>query len=70
MPIYEFKCKKCGKKFETLVSLREKDIFCPVCKSRDIQKRASSFGIGSDTKTSSSSTSCGSCSSNTCSICK
>ena len=71
MPIYEFICKNCGKKFETIVSLgKEKDIFCIKCESHDIQKGISSFGIkGTDNRTNSSN-GCSTCSIGTCSLCK
>jgi putative FmdB family regulatory protein len=39
MPIYEFECKKCGKKFERLIlSLDEKNPVCPACNHEDVQK--------------------------------
>ncbi len=39
MPIYEFECKKCSKKFERLIlSLDEKNPECPACNHEDVQK--------------------------------
>jgi len=72
MPIYEFFCKKCGKHFESLVSIgKEKSISCAACESKDIQKLFSSFGIGGGSnRLSSSSAACTTCSANTCSTCK
>ncbi|MBW2653386.1 MAG: zinc ribbon domain-containing protein [Deltaproteobacteria bacterium] len=46
MPIFEYKCNKCEKDFERLVFIgEEKDVFCPECKSKDVNKKmsASSF---------------------------
>ena len=45
MPIYEFKCNKCGEKFEKLVNLSESisDIHCPKCQSVNPQKLLSLF---------------------------
>ena len=45
MPIYEFRCKKCDKKFEELVfSLNsEKKIICPQCGSKESERLFSHF---------------------------
>jgi putative FmdB family regulatory protein len=45
MPIYEYKCKKCGKKFETRVGFfqNKKSIKCPDCGDTDPEKMLSSF---------------------------
>ena len=44
MPIFEFKCKNCGEKFEKLVFSTDKDkIKCPKCKSEDVSKVFSVF---------------------------
>lgn len=45
MPIYEFKCKKCGHKFEEmrLSSGGFKDIACPKCGGKQVTKEMSSF---------------------------
>ena len=34
MPIYEFECEECGRRFEELVSAGAGDPACPVCGSR------------------------------------
>ena len=31
MPIYEFRCEKCGLKIEKICEVGEKTVFCPVC---------------------------------------
>ena len=40
MPIYEFKCKDCGEKFEISMSFNGtvSEINCPNCKSKNLQK--------------------------------
>ncbi|RKX61124.1 MAG: zinc ribbon domain-containing protein [Thermodesulfobacteriota bacterium] len=40
MPIYEFKCQKCGHEFEFYFKNKEelKDLKCPSCKSSNIQR--------------------------------
>lgn len=59
MPIYEYKCQKCGHKFEELV-MGEKKIKCPYCKSADLKKLISSFSALGESSISSSSSSCSS----------
>lgn len=46
MPTYEYKCKKCGKKFELVMSMSEyesKRVACPKCKSRTLERVYSGF---------------------------
>lgn len=44
MPIYEFICKKCDEKFETLVrSTDTSSVECPQCGSKELKKLLSSF---------------------------
>lgn len=40
MPIYEFQCQDCQKKFETLLSSSSKinEVTCPACHSKNIKK--------------------------------
>ncbi|MFC1929856.1 zinc ribbon domain-containing protein [Chloroflexota bacterium] len=49
MPVYEYKCKSCGEKFEIRRSLqeKEKEPECPSCGTRDTQRMFSFFGGGS-----------------------
>ncbi|MFQ6069082.1 MAG: zinc ribbon domain-containing protein [Candidatus Aminicenantales bacterium] len=71
MPIYEFSCKKCSFKFESLVSMgKENEVCCPRCGGKEIQKLFSSFGIGGGSKRTVSSSSCSSCSATSCNTCK
>lgn len=58
MPIYEYRCKACGDKFEKLVRLSAKieDIECPSCGQHKAEKAVSLFGGISGASTSSSST--------------
>jgi putative FmdB family regulatory protein len=47
MPLYEFKCRACGRRFETLVFSSSQAIpLCPTCDSHDVEKLYSSFGVG------------------------
>jgi putative FmdB family regulatory protein len=67
MPIYEFLCKKCSNKFEILTSFNSKEVKCPNCKSKNVQKLISKFAVKSEGETSISK--CSTCSSNSCSTC-
>lgn len=44
MPIFEYKCKNCGYKFEELI-YKEKEICCPKCKSTKVEKQVSGFSF-------------------------
>jgi putative FmdB family regulatory protein len=70
MPIYEYRCKACGKKFEKLVRGQEK-VTCPKCGKGRLDKLFSVFGVKSgDSFTPSSGSSCTSCSASSCEGCK
>ena len=79
MPIYEYKCDKCGKEFEMMtISMSEKvNAVCPKCKSKKTSKMMSRFGQGKYTAlvsggsgvSSAGSSGCSSCSSSNCSSC-
>jgi len=46
MPIYEFQCKQCDARFETL--MRSSDVAtCPECSSEDLKKLISAHAVGS-----------------------
>lgn len=48
MPIFEYKCKKCGHKTEFLEKgNRKKKHVCEKCGSNDLQKLFSTFSAGS-----------------------
>lgn len=73
MPIYEYFCDACDKKFETLVRSGEVPS-CPQCGSRDLKKLLSTCGFvsksaGGETVSTSAGSSCGSCTSSGCSSC-
>jgi putative FmdB family regulatory protein len=46
MPIYDYKCKGCGKGFELLV-LKGTALVCPGCKSKKIEQQVSTFAVAS-----------------------
>lgn len=46
MPIYEYKCEKCGHSFEKLVfNSDEEPVSCPDCKTKDVKRLLSSTGF-------------------------
>lgn len=50
MPIYEFQCQECQKKFETLLasSAKVNEVSCPECQSKNIKKvisATSNYGL-------------------------
>ncbi|MDR2443416.1 MAG: zinc ribbon domain-containing protein [Deltaproteobacteria bacterium] len=77
MPIYEFKCQKCGREFEELVLNSREQIACPDCGDHKCEKFLSSFRFGSKsgrgdssfTSQTSTSSSCGSCAATSCAGC-
>ncbi len=72
MPLFEYRCKKCGEKFEKLVMNKSEKIVCGKCGSGDLDKLFSTFGFSSGGKFKSSNTSgnsCSSCSISNCDSC-
>lgn len=45
MPIFEYRCQKCGHEFETFVwsSRDEETLRCPKCEAEEVTKLLSSF---------------------------
>ena len=73
MPIYEYRCEKCGHQFESLIFGDEKAI-CPSCDSAEVARLMSRCGFvsksaGGETVSSSASSSCGGCSATSCAGC-
>jgi len=71
MPVYDFKCKDCGEKFEFLTFNMSEKAYCIKCKSENLEKLPSRFGTssGGEFKSSGSSDACSGCSSTSCSSC-
>ena len=72
MPIYEFRCNTCRKKFEELVTSREAKVHCPKCKKQDVTRLMSAFSVkssGSSRAGASSGKSCAGCRSKKCGSC-
>jgi putative FmdB family regulatory protein len=43
MPIYEYRCEKCGRLFEELVTNSSQKIACPDCDSESVEREFSLF---------------------------
>jgi putative FmdB family regulatory protein len=48
MPLYEYRCRVCGKTFELLRRMQDadRDLECPDCRSREVDRQISSFATG------------------------
>ena len=66
MPIFEYRCNKCGHGFEELVACDKKGqkVACPECESKDTAKQLSTFALGKSTGGASSAAA--SCPTGTC----
>jgi putative FmdB family regulatory protein len=56
MPLYEYVCKKCGRKFSEVLSIRDHDtkkIECPACKGTELEKVIEPFFAKTTSKTGS-----------------
>jgi putative FmdB family regulatory protein len=53
MPLYEYSCRKCSKRFEALLFGKEKPA-CPKCSSTDLVKLVSTFAAHGGGKSSDS----------------
>jgi len=48
MPSYEYECRKCGKAFEKMRKVEERDtpLPCPQCESTRVERKLSAFVAG------------------------
>ena len=48
MPLYEYRCHKCGKRFEMLRRMQDADreLECPECRSDEVERLLSTFATG------------------------
>ena len=61
MPIYEYRCRACGKDFEKYVHGPSTAVACPGCDGVDVTRKLSVFGLRSDGGFLSSMPSAGGC---------
>lgn len=57
MPIYVYRCRRCGEEFEKVVlsAARADDVVCPFCQGDEVERRPALFGVGSNVDAVSSS---------------
>ncbi|MDD5347158.1 MAG: zinc ribbon domain-containing protein [Candidatus Omnitrophica bacterium] len=73
MPIFEFECTKCARKFEYLVRSSGDKPECPKCANTKLKKLISGFAFTSKDgsgATTASSAGCSGCSGGDCSSCR
>ncbi len=58
MPLFEYECRECGRRFEALV-VGSRKASCPSCGSEDLEKQLSTFGVGGFSSTSTRVGACG-----------
>ncbi len=48
MPVFEYQCKSCSSKYEVFhkSTLKQEEVFCPNCNSKENKKLFSSFSAG------------------------
>lgn len=48
MPVYEYRCQKCGSVFELLRRMQDADLdlICPDCRSVEVKRLLSTFSSG------------------------
>ncbi len=68
MPIYRYKCGKCGREFERLKNVLEKEeaLKCSDCGSKDLKKLFSTFSVGKSSPDYCDTPECSGCSGGTC----
>ncbi len=68
MPLYEYRCERCGATFEKLVPLAERDAGqrCPKCSSNRVKRLISTFSVGG--RESASESTCPTCTTGTCTL--
>jgi putative FmdB family regulatory protein len=51
MPLYEYRCHKCGKRFEMLRRMQDADreLECPECRSEEVERQFSTFATSACT---------------------
>ncbi len=63
MPIYRYRCKKCGKEFDFLHKsmAASEEVRCEACGEKDVERVLAPFSVGADTTSSGSGGAGGSC---------
>ncbi len=45
MPIFEYRCRECGTKFEKIVASDRTEVVCAECSSRKVERLLSVFAV-------------------------
>jgi putative FmdB family regulatory protein len=45
VPFFEYRCRKCGHQFETLVMSPSEEVICEACNSKDLERLLSGFAV-------------------------
>ena len=48
MPVYEYRCRSCGKDFEKYLPRTSADVSCPSCDGTEVMRKLSVFGMKTD----------------------
>jgi putative FmdB family regulatory protein len=51
MPLFDFRCRACGREFEALVRAQDAAPECPACRSADLERQLPTFAVSSAEKT-------------------
>ncbi len=71
MPLYEFDCRDCGRRFSELCRLQwEGTVKCPACGGGNLSKAISQFSGGGGPGGATTQSGCGSCSGKNCAGCR
>ncbi|MGH9356430.1 MAG: FmdB family zinc ribbon protein [Terriglobia bacterium] len=54
MPIFEYKCRECGSKFETIVGSSSAQVTCQRCSSARVERLLSTFAVSGSGRAESS----------------
>ena len=49
MPIFEYRCRQCGRDFEALLKRREETVNSPACHSEELERKFSAFAVAANT---------------------
>ncbi len=71
MPLFDFRCRRCGERFEALVKAGEAGAPCPRCGAGDVEKLLSTFALRTGGSGGSGSGSgCAGCTASSCAGCR
>lgn len=62
MPLFEYECRDCGKRFEQLVRKRDVEVVCRACGSSTVSQLLSTFAVAGGSRREVAETGpCGAC---------